>query len=502
MINSPKILLFISLIVLSKTDLSIIGPLDLVDRFRGRPIETHFGRVGLKNDFYIHGELFFDLRTESHDACDPLEPLNLQRDNGDSSYREDFKILMAYNGGCSVAQKARNAQNAGFSMLLLVNIGNTPLERVMLNDDGESNDIFIPVSIINSREGKEIHGYIETHPQSRIMIEVNFSKEEKEEPIDFKFFFSSSEPKAYELIGNMVHYLKDFGDQVIFKPFYVVHQNPYYEIERPQRAPNCLSKGRYCYFPKESTITQDGQKILMEDLRQKCLYDFSVKMNNMKNYYDYMNLYYKKCMSPEEPKFNERCAKESLEKLGYPVDFLDDCIANSFGVQSIYSTNFIDQENIILKNEYDEIIKNELTTFPSIIINNKPLMGLVKEEKIASELCNNVFKKPEFCSFITGKTDEHVKINENRKFWVYFLIIALLIVNVLIFVICRKYILERVKDRIDLGSIDLDGRINNVINNYFAMKKNTDNDYQAFDTSTNLTKDKNKSPIEGTVNTI
>ena len=58
------------------------------------------------------------------------------------------------------------------------------------------------------------------------------------------------------------------------------------------------------------------------------------------------------------------------------------------------------------------------------------------------------------------------------------------------------YILQKINDRINTGNIDVEGRINNFINNYFALKNNP-NDYKSFDQ-----KSKTIEMQEGKVSTV
>ena len=65
---------------------------------------------------------------------------------------------------------------------------------------------------------------------------------------------------------------------------------------------------------------------------------------------------------------------------------------------------------------------------------------------------------------------------------------------------CRRYIIKKINDRVNSSNIDIENRISNVINNYFALK-NSSSDYKAFDN-----KNSNSSKViemqEGSVNTI
>lgn len=474
-----KFYLQIILIISIYSQLSILSPNNLVQQLYNRQIEMAYGKIGLLSDFYIRGELFMDTLTENKDACSSLTRLNLRKNNN-TMFDENFKILLAYRGSCSFAQKARNAQNAGASMLIIINVGNTPINNVIFTD--ESNEVNIPVTLINNNDGKIIEDFITLNPNSKILAEVNFSPKSPIKVIDFKFFFSSSEPRAYNLLGNMTKFLDKFGEQVKFTPYYVVHKNPYYVEENPQSNINCLSRGVYCYFPKETTIIQEGQKILMEDIRQKCMFKLSnEKSINNKLYFNYMNEFYKQCINTDKKSLNKICSQLTLEKLGYSENYLDKCVADSFSISinELSSPSTVDKDNTILKEEYDEILKYKIISFPSIVINDKVINGIIKEENIIIHLCNNVKIKPMFCSYYTGNSDIHISRGIHTNKVIYFLIFLLIFVNVSLFFMCRAYILEKINERVNSGSIDVDSRINNVINNYFALK-NTGNDYTAF----------------------
>ena len=176
-----QLILFISI----NCQLSILSPYNLVKQLYNRQIEMAYGKVGLLSDFYIRGQLYMETITENHDACSPLTGLDLRKKNT-TIYEENFKILLAYRGTCSFEQKARNAQNDGALMLIVINVGNTPINNVIFMDD--SNDKFIPVALINNSDGVIIDNYLKFNQGSKILIEVNFSPKRDKKVVDFKFF--------------------------------------------------------------------------------------------------------------------------------------------------------------------------------------------------------------------------------------------------------------------------------------------------------------------------
>ena len=489
-----KVILIICYFYLINSQLSIIGPSDLNSLYSNRPIDIVFRKITDTSNFYVHGEVLFENVTKEHDACQDLGIL--QSKTGQTQYSENFKILFAYMGSCSILQKARNAQRAGASMLVLINNNAVDIKNVLLDEEAMENDIRIPIGLISQYNGKIMVNYMERNPKNKIMIEINFKFTAPKKKVQLKFFFSSSELKAYQLINNLTTYIDKYDDQVEFVPIYVTHQIPSYDPNNPKREFNCVTKGKYCYFPKETTITQDGRAILMESLRQKCMYFKSLEKKKIKYYYDYMDDFYKNCLLMHTPRFNDRCSKQNLDSRGFGIDFLDDCVADSFGVKNLLSSSYFDNENNIFKSDYEEILKYKLSSFPAVIVDDKPIIGIIRENKIADALCAAVKNKPSFCGFLSGS----IFGNNIRRKLSYFLIFVIIIINISLFIIFRKYIKKQIGEKINFNMIEVDGRVNNILTNFFQFKKQ-DSDYQSFGKSGEGPK-KTGMQIEGTVNTI
>ena len=495
-----KLYFYIILISSIHSQLTIFHPQSLSSRFINKTINMQYGKVGLLTDFYIRGQIILETITPTRDACYPLTGINFRKNNN-TIYDENYKILLTYSGSCPVSQKARYAQNAGASMLIIINKSNSILNSIIYTETG--NDIYIPVAYIDNKDGKILEEYILTNPDDRILVDIDFKPNPKNF-VDFKFFFSSSEPRAYELIGNMTKYMDKFGGKIIFNPIYVVHKNPYYVQENPTSNINCVSRGVYCYYPKETTITKEGYKILMEDIRQKCMYNIN-KDNDITQYFKYLATFAKLCIFAEKKSLTRECSKKTLKEIGHSENYLDDCVAESFQVESFELNNnfYIENNNKILEKEYANILNYKLTSFPAIVINDKLICGIIKEQNIVIQLCNELKERPSFCSYLTGFTDEHRRQSKRTSNLIYFLIFLLIMVNIGLFFMCRTYILEKLKGRADFENIDVEGRIKNVINNYFALRNNN-NDYQSFEnqSSNNNSVTNNYVMNEGKVDTV
>ena len=481
--------IFISSFYLIQSDITIIGPDDLSSNFQSNKIVMIYDKIGKSNyDFYTRGQLFVE--ENNLEGC---QRTSYPKNADNSQFNEGFRILITKRGGCSFVYKARNAQFGGYAMIIVVNNMDTDIKKIIMTDDGSGNDIYIPIAMISKDDGTKLIDYLIQNKNSKVTVEINFDKKmNKYKSLDVKFFFSSSELRAYELFNNLAQYMNKFGDQVNFTPIYVVHRAPMYDENNPIRVVNCVSKGKYCYFPKATTITNDGQAIIMEDLRQKCVYNSALKNDNIFMYLNYLKSFHAECLiKSDKPQFNEKCAKNVLKSLSYSILDIDSCMAKSFKATDLLSNTFIDNENYILEREYEELLKYKLTIFPSVIIDNKPIEGVITENKIIIEICNLIKDKPGFCYEMIGKGS-----SERKKFIILMLIFILVVINIFIFLVFRKYIIERINERIVQGGLDLDSRIKNVIGNYFSLNK-INNDYVRM--SNNPTNSKDLASSKGQV---
>ena len=173
-------------------DITIIGPNELSLLFDKKPIKMIFNKIGKSTyDYYIRGELF--LQGDFH-ACQNLDKFVTLKSH---QIHENYKILIVKEGGCSQMQKARNAQYAGYNMILIVNDDDTDIEKSGISDDGSGNDIYIPLAMISKKDGEKLINYIQNMKLSngtlnKVIVEINFiennNSNNNSNMIDFKFF--------------------------------------------------------------------------------------------------------------------------------------------------------------------------------------------------------------------------------------------------------------------------------------------------------------------------
>ena len=89
--------------------------------------------------------------------------------------------------------------------------------------------------------------------------------------------------------------------------------------------------------------------------------------------------------------------------------------------------------------------------------------------KIFEIICQSFNKEPQGCIDFHNPPEKSIQ----KLGWVpiTLIIIGIIAINIIIVFLCRKYIIKRVNARVEINELDLDGRINTVVSNYFALKE-------------------------------
>ncbi len=112
---------------------------------------------------------------------------------------------------------------------------------------------------------------------------------------------------------------------------------------------------------------------------------------------------------------------------------------------------------------------SNLDLFPSIMVNDRTFIGSWESRNVLEMVCagfqNDV---PEVC-YKEGVFD--VKpISQYLSFGsILFIIVAIIIINIVLYILCRKYVVKKINERVE--STELNNQINNVVSRYMAMKE-------------------------------
>ena len=469
-IKKTLILIIFTLIspIIKSNSITIVSPDTLITSLNNKnKLDLEFSSFGkIPFNFYARGEII--LSNENNDyACEKLNNIISTNESNDNKIKTNFIILLLKRGICTFVTKVRNAQKIGANMVIIINDNDEEIHNLIIADDGTGNDIYIPSAIISKKDGDKIYNFLKKN-DNKVYVIIDFLLNQNKQ-IELETFFSSSEIKAYQLLIGLSEYFSEFNNQIIYKPRYVTHKSPNYDKNNRNKISNCVSGGLYCYFPKKSTIVQDGELIILENLIQKCVYKESFIRKDIYIYFKYMEYFYNNCININKPDFSEKCSNNTLKYIGLNESNIYKCIANSFGV-SKYSNSILQNDNNILKNDYDIQSHYYINSFPAVIINKSPIEGIIKLDTIIENICYYAYERPYFCNNLY-----HNSIHKKFDFTFWVIIIGLFILLFIIIISlifwCRKYIQMKVYHRIQFQDIDINGRINNVINNYFAIKE-------------------------------
>ena len=107
-----------------------------------------------------------------------------------------------------------------------------------------------------------------------------------------------------------------------------------------------------------------------------------------------------------------------------------------------------------------------INRIPSITINGRLYFGSWKPKFIFEALCAALINKPEAC-YAEGEFQREVR--GFSSIGTFIIIIIVIFINIIFFMVCKDYIKRKVFERIK--SIDIDTRIDKVVNSYVALKE-------------------------------
>lgn len=221
----------------------------------------------------------------------------------------------------------------------------------------------------------------------------------------------------------------------------------------------------------------DGRDIISENIRQKCIYLISTgkyshslyKQDiNPSLYWNYMESFYDKCLNSTNVSFSQECANKSIVENGINNLLVIDCMINSYtsGKDNVVVDS--NNNNTILEEDYLIRKKWKVRVFPTIMVNNKTIKGSWNSDNLFEAICAGYLEKPEICydkGYFSKSTNGKNNISLST---VFLILIIVIILNTLLYYICKRYIIKRINERVD--NIDINGRINNVVTNYLALK--------------------------------
>ncbi len=212
----------------------------------------------------------------------------------------DSPIVLVDRGNCSFVTKARNIQKIGGQIALIINHEQNFKDILAISDDGSGSDVEITAILIPEKEGEVIKNFFNRNKDNHnILKEVNILVDNKYENIQLKvpveLFFNAMDHKIYDMIEIIRDDVIE-TNKISFIPIYTFDlsfETPEY-VKYLKEKGRCMCGSRYCedYDLFEGT----GRNILIESIRQKCIFLKAFNGKNTKSlYFDYMSRFNKEC---------------------------------------------------------------------------------------------------------------------------------------------------------------------------------------------------------------
>jgi hypothetical protein len=154
------------------------------------------------------------------------------------------------------------------------------VSKVIMSDDGTGTGIRIPAMLIGKREGQLLKDFLLKQPAeiaAKASLSAEFVLKNQDNKVKWELWYTSTNDKALDFVRNFRENYKLMGEEAQFNPRIVTWACTSCDAEFKRK--ECLSNGRYCAMNHKGTYIQ-GKDILVEDLRQKCLWDIVTKEKN------------------------------------------------------------------------------------------------------------------------------------------------------------------------------------------------------------------------------
>ncbi len=204
-------------------------------------------------------------------------------------------FYIARRGSCSFVKKVRNMERIGVAVAIIVNDGDTDIDEVIMSDDGTGGSIRIPAMLISKEEGEKLIDFLLTETQEVInsaALKASFVMEKPDNRVEYDIWYTSSNDRALDFISEFASKDAIFGEKVLMAPHYVFWRCK--DCEGTFVRDDCFASGMYCAVESATGHTK-GTDILLEDIRQKCLYNQLYGSDQREQFWKYMKHVHANC---------------------------------------------------------------------------------------------------------------------------------------------------------------------------------------------------------------
>lgn len=287
-----------------------------------------------------------------------------------------------------------NAQTAGLKAAILIEDVDDPMAlrdaKVHAAADAALGyQLTIPYMKVFANDGKKLKEYV-IAKRLPVYIKIDLGLSRPDNRVEYELWYSSILDLSKDQLVDLGKYQKPFGNHTLFTPRILTFSCP--TCPKAIKEANCFSEGKYCpYQPKftameelnegaeaanpfedrderiqEVARTVADHELLMESLREKCLYEKVAKEDDTQVYKTWYNfMVYMQTQIAFRQELNKEASDRGFEFLDIDAEEIEKFVNNSFDIAGDYQS-----DNRILREDRAWQNLQQIHTHPAISINN------------------------------------------------------------------------------------------------------------------------------------
>ena len=145
------------------------------------------------------------------------------------------------------------------------------ITKIAMSDDGSGAGIRIPSMMISEEDGNKLLTFMRTatdEEKAQVSVLVEFDMRRPDNRVEYDVWYSSTNDIALDFIQDFKAIDKKLGYDVQMAPRFVFWECK--NCEDNFRDSHCFGGGAYCATDGSNSLS--GQDVILEDLRQMCVY--------------------------------------------------------------------------------------------------------------------------------------------------------------------------------------------------------------------------------------
>jgi hypothetical protein len=247
-----------------------------------------------------------------------------------------------------------------------------------------------------------------------------------------EYWLSPALIESYDFVTLFKTSLDAFGTEKTFTPRYKF-KNLKGKMPEEFLRTNCYAKGEFCATENENF---EPQSVLMEGIRQICIWDISKVSGGANNELWWSYIYhYRNCLRRKlhsKMPSGKHCYDAIREELNMNDSIhnqIQACLHASFTLE----TKPYESDNRVLESNINNKEYSDVYLVPAIFVNGNLVKEDLKPKVVISAMCNVLREKPEICQsymFSNINLDYQRRMNDDSKGSLFAILFVVIIVAI------------------------------------------------------------------------